>query len=114
MKAEPIKENHDRSSSVDNITPLLEDQAVVTYVTLPPDGGWGWVVVAASFYCSFFGDGIINTAGLYIGRVDEDLGVSKTSISLMGSLLSGFTLLSGKNVCFCVALVFAAAVVCIN
>lgn len=100
MKAEPIKENHDRSSSVDNITPLLEDQAVVTYVTLPPDGGWGWVVVAASFYCSFFGDGIINTAGLYIGRVDGDLGVSKTSVSLMGSLLSGFTLLSGKMYVF--------------
>lgn len=76
-------------------SPLLEEQTVVTYVTVPPDGGWGWVIVAASFFCNFCVDGIVYSAGVFVGRIDKSLNVSKASVALMGSLLAGFCLMSG-------------------
>lgn len=84
-----------REQSESKISPLLEDQTVVTYVTVPPDGGWGWVIVAASFCINILTDGIMNTTGLFIGRIDESLKVSKASVALIGSLLAGCSLISG-------------------
>lgn len=78
------------------VAPLVEEQTVVTYVTVPPDGGWGWVIVFASFFCNFFVDGIVYSAGVFVGRIDESLHISKASVALMGSLLAGFCLMSGK------------------
>lgn len=84
-----------REQNESKISPLLEDQTVVTYVTVPPDGGWGWVIVAASFCINILTDGIMNTTGLFIGRIDESLKVSKASVALIGSLLAGCSLISG-------------------
>jgi hypothetical protein len=38
----------------------------LTSLPPPPDGGWGWVVVAASFFCNVIGDGIGYTFGLLL------------------------------------------------
>lgn len=74
---------------------LLGEQTVVTYVTVPPDGGWGWVIVFASFWCNFFTDGIVYSSGVFLGDISDALGVSNASVTLMGSLLSGFYLMAG-------------------
>lgn len=76
-------------------SPMLGEQTVVTYVTVPPDGGWGWVIVFASFWCNFFVDGIVYSSGVFLGDISESLHVSKASVALMGSLLSGFYLMAG-------------------
>jgi len=79
-------------------SPLLGEQTVVTYVTVPPDGGWGWVIVFASFWCNFFTDGLVYSSGVFLADISESLNVSKTSVTLMGSLLAGCYLMAGPFV----------------
>ena len=37
----------------------------------PPDGGWGWVIVGASFLCNVVGDGVGYTVGLLMPQLIE-------------------------------------------
>lgn len=62
----------------------------------PPDGGWGWFVCLAAFYCNFIVIGLQMCFGLiYIGLRDTFYdSASKTSLS--GALFSGFNMLIGK------------------
>jgi hypothetical protein len=52
--------------SSEDLQTLDRGDILVPLVTLPPppDGGWGWVVVAASFLCNVIGDGIGYTFGV--------------------------------------------------
>ncbi|CAG9133597.1 unnamed protein product [Plutella xylostella] len=45
-------------------------------LVVPPDGGWGWVVVAASFMCNVLVDGIIMTGGLLLPAIQKEFNVS--------------------------------------
>ncbi|CAB3367154.1 Hypothetical predicted protein [Cloeon dipterum] len=68
------------------------------YVAIPPDGGWGWVIVAASFFCNFVVDGIIFSFGMYKKHIIEEFGETEARTALVGSLLSGFYLIAGPFV----------------
>ncbi|KAG8232878.1 hypothetical protein J437_LFUL004747 [Ladona fulva] len=70
----------------------------IEWVVTPPDGGWGWVVVAASFACNFIVDGIIFTFGMFLSHISEAFGEPKSKVALIGSLLSGFYLMAGPFV----------------
>ncbi len=52
--------------SSEDIQTFDRGDILVPLVTLPPppDGGWGWVVVVASFLCNVIGDGIGYTFGV--------------------------------------------------
>lgn len=65
---------------------------------VPPDGGWGWVVVLASFFCNVMVDGIIFTAGMLLPSIMEEFEVSYSEVSWVSSLLGGFYLLAGPFV----------------
>ena len=65
-------------------------------VVLPPDGGWGWVVVAASFMCNVLVDGIIFTAGMLFSPIMEEFDISYSQVSWVSSLIGGFYLLAGE------------------
>lgn len=69
----------------------LEDAEVV----VPPDGGWGWVIVLASFLCNMIVDGIIFSFGTFLPEIADNFSVNKTQVSLVGSLMSGFYLIAG-------------------
>ncbi|KAK7869035.1 hypothetical protein R5R35_002983 [Gryllus longicercus] len=75
-----------------------QPQVVTTYMVVPPDGGWGWVVAGASFLSNLIVDGIIFSFGMYMGEMSESLGESKATVSLIGSLLAGFYLVVGPFV----------------
>ncbi|XP_075227171.1 uncharacterized protein LOC142327751 [Lycorma delicatula] len=75
-----------------------EPQAVTTNVIVPPDGGWGWVIVFGSFFCNVFVDGIVYCFGVLLGEITRSLGENKAKVSLVGSLLSGFYLVAGPFV----------------
>lgn len=77
----------------DNSTnkPVSSDTAIA-----PPDGGYGWVIVIASFFISVITDGIIFTVGEALVKVwENDFRTTVMQASIAPSLLFGFYLLSG-------------------
>jgi hypothetical protein len=64
----------------------------------PPDGGYGWVVVFASFMCNMIVDGIAYTFGVFLGEFVKFFGEGKGKTAWVGSLLSGMYLSAGE--CF--------------
>ena len=63
----------------------------------PPDGGYGWVVVVASFLCNMIVDGIAYTFGVFLGVFVDYFGEGKGKTAWVGSLLSGMYLSAGKD-----------------
>lgn len=73
-----------------------EPLTMTTYMVVPPDGGWGWVVVAASFMCNLVVDGIIFTFGMLQSYlIKEWPAVAESEVALVGSLQTGFYLMAG-------------------
>ncbi|KMQ96501.1 monocarboxylate transporter 3-like isoform x2 protein [Lasius niger] len=64
----------------------------------PPDGGYGWVVVFASFMCNMIVDGIAYTFGVFLGEFVKYFGEGKGKTAWVGSLLSGMYLSAGPVV----------------
>jgi hypothetical protein len=71
-------------------------EPIATFTVIPPDGGWGWVIVAASFFCNLVVDGIIFAFGMFLGDISAAFNESKANVSIIGSLLAGFYLMVGK------------------
>ncbi|XP_018331400.1 monocarboxylate transporter 3-like [Agrilus planipennis] len=70
-----------------------------TVIVIPPDGGWGWVIVAAAFICNMIIDGSLYTFGIFLDDIASTFDVPKTKIAVISSVLSGFYYLSGPFVC---------------
>uniref|UniRef100_A0A0A9Y4G3 Monocarboxylate transporter 12 n=1 Tax=Lygus hesperus TaxID=30085 RepID=A0A0A9Y4G3_LYGHE len=64
----------------------------------PPDGGYGWVIVFASFLCNMIVDGIAYTFGVFLGEFVNYYGEGKGKTAWVGSLLSGMYLSAGPVV----------------
>eukprot|EP00092_Neocalanus_flemingeri_P032823 GFUD01035699.1.p1 GENE.GFUD01035699.1~~GFUD01035699.1.p1 ORF type:complete len:463 (+),score=142.43 GFUD01035699.1:137-1525(+) len=67
------------------------------------DGGWGWLVVAASFGVICVLDGIGYSFGVFLEPLIADLGVGRGALSMAGSLQSGVYSLSGPVVAMVVS-----------
>ncbi|KAJ8965758.1 hypothetical protein NQ314_003916 [Rhamnusium bicolor] len=61
----------------------------------PPDGGYGWVVVVASFMCNMVVDGIGYSFGIFLTDIVEYYGESKGKTAWVGSLLTGMCMCAG-------------------
>ena len=66
-------------------------------VALPPDGGWGWAVVAAAFLANLILDGVCYTFGIIMQVLQEHFQAGKGKTALVGSMLPGCYLLVGKT-----------------
>uniref|UniRef100_A0A1B0GL20 Major facilitator superfamily (MFS) profile domain-containing protein n=2 Tax=Lutzomyia longipalpis TaxID=7200 RepID=A0A1B0GL20_LUTLO len=84
----------------DHTKPPSEDipDVATAQVVVPPDGGWGWVVMMASFCCNIVVDGIIFSAGALLKPVKDEFDVTDAEVALVTSLLSGFYLMAGPFV----------------
>lgn len=60
-----------------------------------PDGGFGWVVVGASFFVSLIADGISFSFGLIYTELLHNLDVSPSGLAWVGSLFLAVPLMSG-------------------
>lgn len=69
-------------------------------VVIPPDSGWAWVVMIASFLCCTVIDGIVFCSGLIQADLIKEFHVSKGYVAFVSSLLSG---------CYCMAGPFVSA-----
>lgn len=95
----PEKNEKNSHNGTNTELQVAEKKPVVTaLVVVPPDGGWGWVVMFASFCCNVIVDGIVFSAGSFQKPIAEEFGASKASVALVSSLLSGFYLLAGPFV----------------
>lgn len=66
----------------------------------PPDGGYGWVIVFASFMCNMVVDGIAYTFGVFLGEFVTYFGEGKGKTAWVGSLLSGMYLSAGAYIIY--------------
>ncbi|XP_023340234.1 monocarboxylate transporter 12 isoform X2 [Eurytemora carolleeae] len=61
----------------------------------PPDGGWGWAVVFASFMIHVIADGITYSFGIFLVELIRVFDSDRGATSLIPSILVGVTLGSG-------------------
>lgn len=98
----PQQNGHERSKSeelqLEDVNDNNNDETIEVEMVVPPDGGWGWVIVAASFMCNFFVDGIIFSFGVFLNDIADAFSVSKASVAFVNSLQSGFYLMAGPFV----------------
>ncbi|XP_020297380.1 monocarboxylate transporter 12 isoform X2 [Pseudomyrmex gracilis] len=76
----------------------VNEETIEVEMVVPPDGGWGWVIVIASFMCNLFVDGIIFSFGVFLNDIADAFSVSKARVALVGSLQTGFYLMAGPFV----------------
>lgn len=50
-------------------------------VVVPPDGGWGWVVMIASFCSNVIVDGIVMSSSMFKESIEKEFGASKAAVS---------------------------------
>ena len=58
-------------------------------VAVPPDGGWGWVVVFASFIAHCIADGCAFSFGIFYMTLKDSMNESDAKTSLVGSIFAG-------------------------
>lgn len=75
---------------------IVNDEDEIELVDPAPDGGYGWVIVLASFMCNLVVDGIAYTFGLFFHYFVNHFGASKGKTALAGSLLSGCYMSAGQ------------------
>ncbi len=61
----------------------------------PPDGGWGWVVVFASFMINLISDGVSLSFGVIFMELVDYFGESKSKTAWVGSLFLSIPLITG-------------------
>ncbi|XP_015912580.1 monocarboxylate transporter 9 isoform X2 [Parasteatoda tepidariorum] len=74
------------------------DPDEIANIPEPPDGGYGWVIVAASFLSNMIVDGIAYTFGIFFTEFVRHYDVPKGKVAWVGSLLSGFYMSVGPIV----------------
>lgn len=73
-----------------------------TLITVPPDGGWGWVVVCGAFFSFLIVDGMFYSFGVFLEKMSQDLKCSKSKVALCTAIVSGVFCLSGKSSFSCI------------
>lgn len=61
-----------------------------------PDGGWGWVVVFASFVCNMIVDGVCLSYGVLNWEIRDQFDADPAQSALVGSFLMGFYMVAGN------------------
>ncbi|GFU07310.1 monocarboxylate transporter 14 [Nephila pilipes] len=89
------KTNHQLSTPSVSSSSSSSGDSGTTTMPLPPDGGWGWVVVFAAFMINFIADGISFSFGVLFIDFVHYFGASKAKTSWVGSIFLSMPLLAG-------------------
>lgn len=82
-------------SELSNISRSSDSSSSSEFTVTPPDGGWGWVVVFASFITYMIADGVTFSFGVLYVDFLEHFKESKSKTAWVGSLFMGVPLLAG-------------------
>ncbi|XP_046671251.1 uncharacterized protein LOC124361250 [Homalodisca vitripennis] len=66
---------------------------------VPPDGGWGWIIVFVGFFSYIVVDGVSFCFYLYRDPMVHDLGILPGDISFLSALFTGFYFFGGIAAC---------------
>ncbi|XP_053608042.1 uncharacterized protein LOC128673901 [Plodia interpunctella] len=77
-----------------------DDEDVSIAEARPPDGGWGWVVVFASFMVNLIADGITFSFGVFFPHFLEYFGEGKGKTAWIAGIFMAMPLLSGPIASF--------------
>ncbi|KAG4077718.1 hypothetical protein HA402_004177 [Bradysia odoriphaga] len=88
-------------SSTSSSSSSSDDESIGQYSEAkPPDGGWGWVVVFASFFVNLIADGITFSFGVIYVEFLNYFNEGKAKTAWIGSLFMAMPLLSGPIASF--------------
>lgn len=65
-------------------------------VPIPPDGGYGWMIVFACFCCNTIVEGCVGSFGVFLPHLSSGFGSTKAKTTVAGSFLIGGFLTSGR------------------
>ncbi|XP_032524698.2 monocarboxylate transporter 14-like [Danaus plexippus] len=77
-----------------------DDEELSIAEARPPDGGWGWVVVFASFMVNLIADGITFSFGVFFPHFLEYFGEGKGKTAWIAGIFMAMPLLSGPIASF--------------
>ncbi|CAG4947246.1 unnamed protein product [Parnassius apollo] len=72
-----------------------EETEITAQISVPQEGGWGWVVVAASFMSIFILDGVSFTFGSFLKDMSDDLNVTESLVALLNSIAVALYFIAG-------------------
>lgn len=72
-----------------------EETEIAAQISVPQEGGWGWVVVIACFWALFVLDGVAFTFGSLFEDMTKDLKVEDSLVAFVNSLAVALYLLLG-------------------
>ncbi|KAF9793969.1 hypothetical protein SFRURICE_015621 [Spodoptera frugiperda] len=89
-----------KNSSATKLTNLegVEETEITAQISVPNEGGWGWVVVLCSFLTIFVFDGIYFTFGSMLKEMTYDLGVDESLVALVNSIAVALYFVGGPLV----------------
>lgn len=96
----PSLASSSNSSSSSSSSSSDDNSSIGLSEARPPDGGWGWVVVAASFLVNMIADGITFSFGVMYVEFLAYFGQGKSKTAWIGSLFMAMPLLSGPIASF--------------
>ena len=73
-----------------------EDRGFTTGMVVPPDGGFGWVIVAVCFIGCVFLDGITFSFSLFRIPIAEDFKIDEAEMLVMAGIFLGTFYIGGK------------------
>ena len=92
---ESNKKGNDSATSSKPFINSLSDVSSEISLPTPPDGGWGWMVVLASFLVHLIADGCAFSFGVLYAELLDYFGESKGKTAWVGSLFVSVPLMTG-------------------
>ena len=86
-----------RNATSDDNNKTDEEELEEWLPPTPPDGGWGWAVMIASFFTNLIVDGVCYTFGIFFTELIDYFGASKSETALVGALVPGMYLIAGRH-----------------
>ena len=75
---------------------MQEQPCIASRDHVAPDGGWGWVVLFASFCSSVIVDGTCFSFGIFYTEFLIEFGEDKGKTAWVGSVLNGMYMIMGE------------------
>ncbi|BFG03856.1 uncharacterized protein DMAD_02985 [Drosophila madeirensis] len=73
----------------------LDSGYVFIYMVIPPDGGYGWIVLVLSFLAQLIVDGIVFSIGILLPFMANDFGADNSRIVFVASIQIGCYFMGG-------------------